>query len=260
MDNNEIKNANRKALPKFILIMVISMLIGGLIGFFAGIYGFNRLSDGMKNAGTFFGTYIAHWLMLAISIILPLICIPIYQSAKKLLSIWNEENEELSDAIDIKLSIIVWISSATIILSYFLIAASYSYSFENENNKISLLVSIVCFFAIMIEAIIAQQKCVDANKKTNPEKNVSVYDTKFQKKWLDSSDELERLMMGKCAFKAYSATNTICMVLSVILAICAIIFNIGFSPSLIVCLIWIINMSAYCMEALRYTKAGNKIS
>ena len=35
MDNNEIKKANRKALPKFILIMVLSLIIGG--GFQKGL-------------------------------------------------------------------------------------------------------------------------------------------------------------------------------------------------------------------------------
>ena len=41
---------------------------------------------------------------------------------------------------------------------------------------------------------------------------------------------------------------------------CALTFNIGFLPSLIVCLIWIVNLSVYCCEALRCSKAGNKIS
>ena len=60
----------------------------------------------------------------------------------------------------------------------------------------------------MIIAIASISHGVDAAKKTNPEKTASVYDTKFQKKWLDSCDEAEKIMIGKCAFKAYAATNT----------------------------------------------------
>ena len=112
----------------------------------------------------------------------------------------------------------------------------------------------------MIEAVIIQQKCVDAAKKMNPEKTASVYDTKFQKKWMDSCDEAEKIMIGKCAFKAYSATNTVCSALAIVLAVCALVFEIGFLPSLVVCIIWIVNQSVYCKEALRYSKAGNKIS
>ena len=116
------------------------------------------------------------------------------------------------------------------------------------------------FFAIMAEVFIIQQKCIDAAKETNPEKTASIYDIKFQKKWMDSCDEAEKIMIGKCAFKAYAATNTICMVLSVVLAVCALVFGIGFLPSLTVCLIWITSQSVYCMEALKYSKAGNKLS
>ncbi len=263
MDNNEIQEANRKALPKFMLIMVISLLVGGSAGFCSAKYGLNSLSNGMKSAGTFFGAYIAPWLMLATAVILPVVCVPIYRSAKKLLSTWDSENEEISDTIDRKLSIVIWVASAALILSYFLIAASYANgfeTFENQNNIVSFFVGIASFFAIMIEAVIIQQKCVDAAKKTNPEKTASVYDTKFQKKWMDSCDEAEKIMIGKCALKAYAATNTVCTVLSIVLAVCALVFGIGFLPSLVVCLIWIVNQSVYCKEALRYSKAGNKLS
>lgn len=262
MDNNEIKKANRTTLPKFILIMVISLLVGGLIGFYSAKYELNMLEGSMKSAGSFFGTYISPWLLMMIAVIVPVVCVLFYRSANKLLSSWDGENEEISDTVDKKLSVAIWVASVALILSYFLIAASYSGgfdTFENKNSTVLFFIDITAFFAIMIEAVIIQQKCVDAAKKTNPEKTVSVYDPKFQKKWMDSCDEAEKIMIGKCAFKAYAATNAVCTVLSIVLAICALVFGIGFLPSLVVCFIWIVNISVYCKEALRYSKAGNKI-
>ena len=103
MDDSDIKKANRKAMPKFMLILVISVLVGGTIGFCAAKYELNTLANDMKSAGTFFGTYIAPWLMLAAAVIVPMICIPIYKGAKRLLSSWDGENEETSDTIDSKL-------------------------------------------------------------------------------------------------------------------------------------------------------------
>ncbi len=123
-----------------------------------------------------------------------------------------------------------------------------------------LYITIVAIIAVSIEAIIFQQKCVDTVKQINPEKKASVYDIRFEKKWIDDCDEAEKIIIGKCAYKAYSTTNIVCMVLSLILAICALVFNIGFLPSLTVCLVWIINISVYFKEAMRYSKAGNKIS
>lgn len=262
MNEKEIKKANRKAMPKFLLIMVISAIVGGVIGFFSAEYGVSDLTGGMKRAGAFWGAQIAPWLMVATVIILPAVCVPIYRSAGKLLLTWDGENEEISGTVEEKLSIAMWISSVALIFSYFLIASSYSGGFANFENKniVLFFTAVAAFLGIMIEAILIQQKCVDTIKKMNPEKTASVYDIRFQKKWMDSCDEAEKIIIGKCAFKAYRVTNMLCTVLAIVLAIGALIFDIGFLPSFVVCLIWIVNLSVYCREAIRCSRAGNKIS
>lgn len=263
MNKNEIKMANRKAVPKFLLIMLLSLIVGGAVGFFSAKFSLNALSDSLKSAGAFFGAYIAPYLMLITAVIVPLVCFPLYKSAKKILSSWDGEDEDVYNAADKKLSVIMWITSAALILSFFLITASYSVgfsAFESKRHTLPVLVGIASFFAVLIEAVLIQQKCVDAVKAMNPEKTASVYDTKFQKKWIDSCDEAEKIMVGKCAYKAFSATNSVCLILSVVLAVCALTFETGFLPSLAVCLIWLVNQSAYLKEAMKYSKAGNKIS
>lgn len=263
MKKDEIRNANRKALSKFLLVLVVCAVVGGAVGYSAAKYGLDKLAGSIKNVGMVFGTRMAPWLMAAIAVIAPLICIPIYRSAKKLLGVWDGEDEDISDEIDRKLSTAIWISSASLVLSYFLIAASYSggfATFDSKERTIVFFVGIAAFFAIMVEMIIIQQKCVDTAKQTNPEKKASIYDMRFQKKWMEDCDEAEKIMIGKCAYKAYTATNTACTILAIVLAICALVFEIGFLPSLVVCLVWIVNLSVYCKEAMRYSRAGNKIS
>lgn len=266
MKNDEIKQANRKALPKFLLFAVVCTIVGGVVGYYSGHSaakgGLDQLVGTMKEAGAFFGTHIAPWLMLALALIVPVVCIPIYRSANKLVAVWDGEDENISDTVDRKLSLVIWITSAALIVSYFLMAASYSGGIAIFDDKKELLSFYwhCSFFGIMAEAIIIQQKCVDTAKQTNPEKKASVYDMRFQKKWMEDCDEAEKIMIGKCAFKAYSATNVVCTVLAIVLAVCALLFDIGFLPSLMVCLVWVVNISVYCKEAMRYSKAGNKIS
>lgn len=120
--------------------------------------------------------------------------------------------------------------------------------------------AVAAFIAVMVETIIIQQRCVDAVKRMNPEKTASVYDVKFQRKWMDSCDEAEKLMIGKCAYKAYAAANTACAVLAIIFAVCALIFNTGFLPYFAVCVIWFVLQFIYYRETIRYSKAGNRIS
>ncbi len=261
-NNNTIKKENRKALPKFILTMAICVIVGLGVGFLASEYGLDALSGSIKTVGEIFAMQIAPWLMLALAIALPIISVPLYKKSKKILAAWDGEDENIPDAVDAKLSVIIWITGVCLVISYFLLAASYSggfSTFDNEESTVPFFISIAAFFAILIEVIIIQQKCVDTAKKTNPEKTGSIYDMKFHKKWIDSCDEAEKIMIGKCAFKAYSATNIVCSLLAALLAVCALIFGIGFLPSLVVCIIWIVNQSVYCKEAMKYTKAGNKI-
>lgn len=243
--------------------MLVSLLVCGVIVYFLMKFGINELSASLKDAGEFFGMQIAHWFMLAIAVIVSIVCVPIYCGANKLLGMWDGENEDISDVIDRKLSFVIWITSAALIISYFLIAASYSAGFtvsEKKEFAFSFFISIAVFLIIMIEAIIIQQKCVDIAKNTNPEKNASVYDMKFQKKWLGTCDEAEKIMIGKCDFKVYSATNKVCTFLAIVLALFALTFGIGFFPFFAVCLIWIVNQSVYYKEAIKYSKAWYKLS
>ena len=148
MDNNEIKRTNRKALPKFILLFVVCALIGGAIGYFSGKCALNELTGSIKAAGAFFGTRIAPWLMLALAVIVPAVCVPIYRCAKKLIGTWDGEDEELADIIDGKISTAMWISSAALVISYFLIAAAYSAgfaAFDSRPGTYAVFASIVGF-------------------------------------------------------------------------------------------------------------------
>lgn len=76
---------------------------------------------------------------------------------------------------------------------------------------------------------------------------------------MEDCDEAEKIIIGKCAYEAFNATNSICSVLAIILAVSALAFNTGFLPSFVVCLIWIVNVSVYSKECMKYSKAGNKI-
>ena len=44
MENNAAKKDNRKALPKYLLILLVSAISGGILGFVSGWMGHNSLS------------------------------------------------------------------------------------------------------------------------------------------------------------------------------------------------------------------------
>lgn len=259
---DEIKSANRKALPKFLLIMAILLIVGFFAGFFSSKYGIGGITGSLKEAGAFFGAYIAPWAMLIIATAVPIICVPIYRSAKKQIDSLSYEDEETYSKIDSRISFTIWISNAALIISYFFMAAAYSGGtglFDDRYTTALFLISIISLIAVIMEVLVIGQKCVDATKRINPEKKASYFDMKFQKKWLEDCDEAEKILIGRCAFKAYSATNKVCALSAGLLAVGALLFDTGFLPSFAVCLIWIVNSSVYCREAIIYSKTGNKI-
>ncbi len=259
MNEREIKDANRRALPKFIVIFIACCAIGFFAGFFTSFLEVDHFSDAMRTAGEFFIYPVAPWLLIAAVILNPLQFLYFISKVKNLMSAWDGEDEEVSDHIDTLLSKELGISSIFYIFAIFLLAAGNSGLWQREDINTVSLISLAAFFVLIIETVIIQQKCVDATKKMNPEKAGSVYDTNFHRKWLDSSDEAEKIMIGKCAYKAFRVSNNVCAALAIILAVLAIFFNIGILPSLSVCLIWAVNQIVYIRESILISRRGSSI-
>ena len=174
MENQEIKEANRKAMPMFILLVIAGAAAGGIMGFVIAKYGLHGFSENIERVADVFSIFVAPWMMFTIAVFVPLILSPYYMKTKKMLLSWDGEDEEISDGIEKRLSVISWVTSCGLIISYFLIGAVYSNGLEIfDNNKgvfLPFSIGIVAFMAILVEVVIFQQKCVDLSKIMNPEK------------------------------------------------------------------------------------------
>ena len=245
----EIKQQNRKAMPTFIVIMILSVLIGGAFGFGASYYGLNGLAGKLTAAGTYFSSRMAHWLLLALALVQPAVCLPLYFQGKRMVMHWDGEDDAAAEKAEEKLSIVMWISGAAMITANFLIAAAYTAGhsiFTEKGGLLALCVSIAAFFGILFENVLFQQKAVDMTKR--------------RKKWLDSCDEAEKAIIGQCAYKAYAAANQLCSALAAILAISALVFGTGALPSLAVGAAWMVMQCVYSREAMRLSRAGSQIT
>lgn len=256
---SEIKRNNRRALPKFLIMLALSLAGGFALGYFWFEYGLERIAQGLRAAVTFFGLHMAPWLLVAMALALPFAGAKLYRDANRRLIDWDGEDEAVSDAAEKRLSWVVWFTDTALILSFCFITAVYAQDIAAFQD-FAYAAALAGFMVILIESVVLQQKCVDLGKKIQPEKTASVYDTKFHKKWLESCDEAEKIMIGKCAYKAYRAGNNACAAAAIILALSALLLDTGFLPALVVCAIWITNQTAYYREAMRLSKAGNRIS
>jgi hypothetical protein len=90
----------------------------------------------------------------------------------------------------------------------------------------------------------------------NPEKQGSVYDMKFHKKWLDSCDEAEQRQIGQAAYHAFRVTRMACLVLWLVLMLLDLPFGFGPLPALAVLLLWGVMQISYALECIRLSRKG----
>lgn len=245
------KSENRKALPKFFLTMLGSLFVGGLIGFVVGIsrvFGLDAgsavrwLSEIIQTV-TPWGIPVTSVLTLGSSFFL-------YRSAAGKFAAWNGGNEdETSESIEILLSWVLLLSAVQLIINLFFMAAVGVYYMERNALAIVGLFLLSCGLVIF-----TQQKVVDMERRMNPEKHGSVYDTKFQKKWLDSCDESERRQIGEACYRAYMVTTRLCLGLWMALVILSMVLPISLLPTFVLLLVWGVMQVSYTLECMRLSK------
>lgn len=245
----EIRQDNKKALPKFVIKMVLCCLGGGVIGFLAAYFGADRLAGVLAAAGDWFGRNLAPWLLAACAAASLAVGLPLYARTRALADRWDGEDMDAYDRIDWQLTRSQKINSFLLIASFFLLAASYAGGFgEGEkapSRFVGMAVAIVSFFVLIIAQLRLSQKTVDLAKKLCPEKRGSVYDRNFQAQWLDSCDEAERALIGQCAYRAYRAVNLACVILWCVFTVAALFLNTGLLPPLAVCILWGVSNGTY---------------
>ena len=245
----EIRQDNKKALPKFVIKMVLCCLGGGVIGFLAAYFGADRLAGVLAAAGDWFGRNLAPWLLAACAAASLAVGLPLYARTRALANRWDGEDMDAYDRIDRQLTRNQKINSFLLIASFFLLAASYAGGFGDGEKApsrfVGMAVAIVSFFVLIIAQLRLSQKTVDLTKKLCPEKRGSVYDRNFQAQWLDSCDEAERALIGQCAYRAYRAVNLACVILWCVFTVAALFLNTGLLPPLAVCILWGVSNGTY---------------
>ena len=250
MENNTVKRDNRKALPKFFLILLGAAVFGGVAGFAAGWMGHDNLSGIVTAAVTSWLTSMAPWVMIVTSTVSLGMILWLYRSAKKLYAGWDGEEEAVMEQAEEKLSWALMVTTVQVVLDMFFFAAA-----ESGTSPLGGIVGVLFFIVSAFALVFAQQKVVDLTRRMNPEKQGSVYDTKFKKKWFESCDEAEQKQIGQAAYKAFNVVNTACPILWAALLMLSYAFNFSLlMPTFIVCLIWLLLQVSYCLEAIRLGK------
>jgi Protein of unknown function (DUF3169) len=266
------KESDRKYFTRLIAIICICLVAGGGIGFYSVIA--RALIKANANAGIMNETFqsYAGLITLAISVVGTILIVTAafyhYSRAKKLSLSWDGDDEVIVDAIEGRLNIAMFWNNLLMIYSFLFFALVFHTSgiidlaeriAQNPANLemlrvISFLGSFPTLLAGIIFNLVVYKCVVDLRKKLSPEKQGSIFDFRFDKKWEASCDEAEKQAMYKAAYKAFQATNMTCIVIWLIAFLAQIVMQTGVFPIVCVCAIWLVLNVSYSITAMKQAK------
>ena len=249
--SDNVKRDNRRALPKYLLTILLYGLLGGVLGFFTGVAGAAGVAETVRQALDRALEAATPWGIVISAVILLGAGWYLYAGAKRRFTAWDGEDEDTMDDVERQLSWALLLTGLMIVLDFFFFAASIIYE--------RFLQDLILFLASVAVLVVLQQKIVDLERRINPEKRGSVYDMKFQKTWMDSCDEAERAQIGQACYTAYRMGNKVCVFLWVALLILNFVFDFGLLPIAAVLVVWGVMQTAYALECIRLSKRKGEV-
>ena len=121
--NSRKSKSLKRTILKFVLIMLTSFLVGGVLGFLTEMaedkgFDFKAIFNNIDN----YAVYTLPWLFVGILIVGGGICLAYYLKVKKDFAKWDGEDEDSINKVELTVSKVAVISNIALILDYFLIA------------------------------------------------------------------------------------------------------------------------------------------
>lgn len=116
---------------------------------------------------------------------------------------------------------------------------------------------IAVFVFSMVWEMLIQFLVVKLVKEMNPEKKGSIFEMNFQKKWEESSDEGQKLILYKSGYKAFVRMRTACIIMWMIAFLSQMFLKTGVLPVIIVCIIFLIGIVSFTAESMRLEHPKN---
>ena len=249
----QITQQDKKAKKKFTLIIVLCAIAGGVLGF-SSAHAEDLLKGVSLEGFTKTLAYLLPYLQAFLCILATGLFAYFYKKGLHAKAKWdgdiNEDYYKMEDNLGIALAItnLFYIALLTLFgMSFSLL--KYLNSASGITFGIWFALDLGSLIYIILFTIITQKKVVNLEKLINPEKQGSIYDTNFQKKWLNSCDELEQLCIYKSGYASFKYTNMTCMILWLTTFFTSQVFHTGLYPVLLIGIIWFVSTLSFQLEA-----------
>ena len=247
------KKSTKEIYTQFVLIILAGCIVGIVLGMGGAIISDLYGGDIVRGLQQMFKTVIP-----VVYVLLMVVCYGYsfynYKKAKKMVRNWDGLDETVMEKADEILGLAMIPNSIMQVCNFFLFSAMTYISgvtipdAGNDGMKQGLPVLAIALGVFLLNMTLItyiQKLTVDLTKEMNPEKNGNIFDKDFNKDWIASCDEAEQQMIYKASYKAYQATQMVCMVLWLFTLIGMLLFDTGIMPSICVFVIWMTLVVSY---------------
>lgn len=265
----ENKKEDKKAFKKFALTLLLAFFVGIFVGIGSAFIGDVLENQQVKDIILTVLQFVAVYGGYVFTTVLLIAGIVLYKKSRKEYAAWDEEDEDVLTGIETKLSYVLWFSNLIMYGTYFFFSVGVwatdviDIKCALEQDATAFWISLSAVFLHMAYGLIVscaiQQKAVNLTKEINPEKKGSVYDTKFQDKWLENCDEAERFAAYKCSFQTFRIMQITGLILWVVCLIGQLIFGTGVFATIIVTVLMIIQTSVYSVQGIYFAKHPSEV-
>ena len=255
-NRKKIHVESKKYFLLFILMMIVSGGLGYLVG--AGAKAFERgvdIASIWEHAVKVFAVA-APSVNLALNLIGGLIGVGLLVKAKKLLLDYDGEDDTVERDIGYILNWVGLVTQCLFIVNLFLFAATNHFAIKEDTITASVarilpLIGIANIAIGLVIAIVLQYKIVEYVRLIEPQKEVNIFDVRFQSKYEGKLDEAELMTTRKAGYKAYKRTTIVLLAMWIVCIVADLTFNAGLFPMVVVLLVLLIHICTYVVEVMR---------
>ena len=245
---DNVTRDNRKALPKFLLMILAAAAVGGVFGFFSSAAADGISAMGLSARIDLFLRSLVPWGLPVCGAVLLIPAAVLMGRSRSQAAAWDGEDDAAAWAVEDRLNAVMLLSTLAMIAALFFLSLGVIYV---QTEMLDTLLGVGFFLAMMAATMVLQQQVVDLTRRMNPEKEGSVYDRRFKKKCLESCDEAERAQMGQAAYHAFQLSTGTCMVVWLVTLLLSFFLEVGPLPSVAVLVIFGVLQCSYLAECIR---------
>ena len=239
--------------------MLIYMGIGGVCGFFVGIF----MTFGVKNGMSDLSDLVRPLALpiIAVIFVVSIVLMEFYSrklkdTMKHLEEAEDEQYEVLSYEEEKYGAMLMNCNVISQVCDIIVLSFTFSRSWLEEASGKELagfLAACVLFCINFFLYGYYQMRYVKMVQAAHPEKRGDMNSKNFQKDWMASCDEAEQLQIYRAAFRAYTAMNYAALGMFLVCFIGMLSWHFGLLPLTMVLFVWLTGVIVYGVESLRMT-------